>query len=358
MQSIIEEALKFKDSEERAPEEFKVPRIVVIGCGGAGNNTVTRLKCMGVEGAQLIAVNTDHMHLDITKADKKILIGKSLTKGLGAGGDPQIGRQAAELDRAKLEEAVSGADLVFITAGMGGGTGTGAAPVVAEIAKNAGAIVIGMVSTPFKFERARLLKAEDGLEELRKKSDTVIVLDNNKLLSYVPNVPIDDAFKAMDQIIAESIKGISETITKPSLINLDYADVRAVMSCGGVAVMLWGETNSQDRGGKARNAVRKALEHPLLDIDYHGARGCLIHVTGGGDLTIKEIEEIATLLTAEIDPKANVIWGARIDDRFEGRIRLVAIMTGVQSPQILGPNNSEQEPEYVRDFQQIIDVIR
>ncbi|MBC7110406.1 MAG: cell division protein FtsZ, partial [Archaeoglobi archaeon] len=327
------------ETEEDFFEEFGEPKILIIGCGGAGNNTVNRLYNMGVQGAETIAINTDKQHLEMIKADKRILIGKTLTRGLGAGGYPEIGKKAAELARDTLEEVLSGADLVFITAGMGGGTGTGAAPVVAEIAKEQGAIVVGMVSTPFRVERARLLKAEEGLENLRKAADTVIVLDNNRLLNYVPNLPIDQAFSVMDQLIAETVKGIAETITQPSLINLDYADVRAVMGCGGVAAMLVGETRNQD---KVDQVVRAALNHPLLDVDYRGARGSLIHITGGPDLTLKEAEEIAEALTYELDPHANVIWGARIREDYEGRVRVLAIMTGVQSAQILGPDRKSE----------------
>ncbi|HID27046.1 MAG TPA: cell division protein FtsZ [Methanosarcinales archaeon] len=346
MQSIVEEALKRNKEEKlRAMSvsdmtedlgEFGLPQIVIVGCGGAGNNTVNRLYNIGVEGAETIAINTDKQHLDMVQADKKILVGKSLTRGLGAGGYPELGMRAAELARSTIEEVLKGSDLVFITAGMGGGTGTGTAPIVAEIAKEHGAIVVGMVSSPFRVERARLVKAEEGIENLRQAADTVIVLDNNRLLDYVPNLPIRDAFSVMDQLIAETVKGISETITQPSLINLDFADVRAVMQCGGVAVMLVGETKSRDRTDEV---VRAALNNPLLDVDYHGATGSLIHIIGGTDLTLREAEDIASSLTYDLDPHANVIWGARVRKDYEGRVRVMAIMTGVQCAQILGPTS-------------------
>lgn len=366
MQSIVQEALRHSERErghrqavESTSEEFDdfgQPQILIVGCGGAGNNTMNRLFNIGVEGAETIAMNTDKQHLDIVQADKKILIGKSLTKGLGAGGYPDIGRKAAELARGTLEDVLRDADLVFVTAGMGGGTGTGSAPVVAEVAKEQGAIVVGMVSTPFRVERARMVKAEEGLEELRRVADTVIVLDNNRLLEYVPNLPIEQAFSVMDQLISETVKGISETITQPSLINLDYADVKTIMRCGGVAVMLVGETKSRD---KADDVVREALNNPLLDVDYRGATGSLIHITGGPDLTLIEAKEVAEALTYELDPKANVIWGARIQDEYEGKIRVMAIMTGVQSAQILGPNNCQAVAERCRaEERQIIDIIR
>ncbi|MBW6519303.1 MAG: cell division protein FtsZ [ANME-2 cluster archaeon] len=345
MESIVQQALRNSEREkllreniklEEMCEEFGQPQIVIVGCGGAGNNTINRLYNMGVNGAETIAINTDKQHLDMIQADKKILVGKSLTRGLGAGGYPEIGRKAAELARSTLEEVLKDADLVFVTAGMGGGTGTGTAPVVAEIAKQNDAIVVGMVSSPFRVERARALKAEEGLEQLRSAADTVLVLDNNRLLDYVPNLPIEQAFSVMDQLISETVKGISETITQPSLINLDYADVKTIMGCGGVAVMLVGEARNQDKGDAV---VRAALNHPLLDVDYRGATGCLVHITGGPDLTLSEAEEIAEALTYELDGRANVIWGARINKEYEGRVRVMAIMTGVQSAQILGPQS-------------------
>lgn len=345
MQSIVQEALKYTEMEREYRndkgentvgndfEDFGLPQIKIVGCGGAGNNTINRLYNIGVNGAETIAINTDKQHLDVIKADKKILVGKSLTRGLGAGGFPEIGKRAAELARSTLQEVLKDADLVFITAGMGGGTGTGTAPIVAQVAKEAGAIVVGMVSTPFKVERARMVKAEEGIADLRAAADTVIVLDNNRLLEYVPNLPLEQSFSVMDQLISETVKGISETITRPSLINLDFADVKAIMNAGGVAVMLVGEAKSQD---KSDSVVRTALNHPLLDVDYRGATGALVHITGGPDLTLREAENIAESLTYELDSHANVIWGARIQKDYEGKVRVLAIMTGVQSPQIMG----------------------
>ena len=345
MESVVQEALKYTEMEREYRndkgentagndfEDFGLPQIKIVGCGGAGNNTINRLYNIGVDGAETIAINTDKQHLDVIKADKKILVGKSLTRGLGAGGFPEIGKRAAELARSTLQDVLKDADLVFITAGMGGGTGTGTAPIVAQVAKEQGAIVVGMVSTPFKVERARMVKAEEGIADLRAAADTVIVLDNNRLLEYVPNLPLEQSFSVMDQLISETVKGISETITRPSLINLDFADVKAIMNAGGVAVMLVGETKSQD---KSDSVVRTALNHPLLDVDYRGATGALVHITGGPDLTLREAENIAESLTYELDSHANVIWGARIQKDYEGKVRVLAIMTGVQSPQIMG----------------------
>ena len=346
MQDIVNSALENAEAEQRDMDadmdddgEFGDPRIVIVGAGGAGNNTVNRLYNIGVDGAETIAINTDKQHLKMIEADTKILVGKSLTNGLGAGGDPSMGERATEMAQGTIKEVLGEADLVFVTAGMGGGTGTGAAPVVSKIAKEQGAIVVGMVSTPFNVERARTVKAEEGLEDLRNEADSIIVLDNNRLLDYVPNLPIGKAFSVMDQIIAETVKGISETITQPSLINLDYADMTSIMNQGGVAVMLVGET--QDKN-KTKEVVNDAMNHPLLDVDYRGASGGLVHITGGPDLTLKEAEGIAQNITERLEASANVIWGARIQDEYKGKVRVMAIMTGVQSAQILGPTTQKQ----------------
>jgi len=342
MQDIVNEALERDEQEKQQMDDvegFGDPRIVIVGAGGAGNNTVNRLYNIGVDGAETIAINTDKQHLKMVEADTKILVGKSLTNGLGAGGDPSMGERATEMAQGTIKEVLGDADLVFVTAGMGGGTGTGAAPVVSKIAKEQGAIVVGMVSTPFNVERARTVKAEEGLERLREEADSIIVLDNNRLLDYVPNLPIGKAFSVMDQIIAETVKGISETITQPSLINLDYADMTSIMNQGGVAVMLVGET--QDKN-KTEEVVKDAMNHPLLDVDYRGASGGLVHITGGPDLTLQEAEGIAQNITDRLEASANVIWGARIQEEYKGKVRVMAIMTGVQSAQVLGPTTQKQ----------------
>lgn len=344
MQEIVSDALERSSEEqqrmdEKDLEDFGEPQIVIVGAGGAGNNTVNRLHNIGVDGADTVAINTDKQHLQMIEADTKILIGSDLTEGLGAGGDPEVGRRAAEMGRDALEQTLEGADLVFVTAGMGGGTGTGAAPVVAETASNMGAIVVGMVSTPFDVERARLDRAEEGLHQLRESADSIIVLDNNRLLDYVPNLPVGKAFSVMDQIISETVKGIAETITQPSLINLDFADMKSIMSNGGVAVMLVGET-SDDKN--KRDVVEEAMNHPLLDVDYRGADGGLVHITGGPQLSLKEAEGISQDITRRLDDKANVIWGARVNQDFNGKVRVMAIMTGVESSQIMGPRNTNE----------------
>ena len=340
MKDFITNAIENKKEEEsklilNTGDMFGTPRITIVGCGGAGGNTVTRLNKLGVKGADTIAINTDAQALDLVEANHKILIGSRITRGLGAGGFPEVAERAARESLHEIEELIEGSDLVFITAGMGGGTGTGSAPVVAEIAKKHNAVVTCMVSTPFNVERARLVKADEGLDKLRTKADSTVVLDNNRLLEFVPNLPINQAFSVMDQMIAETVKGISETITIPSLINLDYADMKAIMDQGGLSVMLWGEAE-EDAGVDA--IVEEALNHPLLNVDYKGANGALVHITGGPNMSLKYVQDVAKRLTNDLDCYSNVILGARVIPEFEGKCRVMAIMTGVQSPNLLGPN--------------------
>ncbi len=309
-------------------------KIIVVGAGGAGSNTITRLTEMGIAGATTVAINTDARHLlHSTKADKKILIGKELTRGLGAGGYPEIGKKAAEESKAEIKEFLKGADLVFVTCGLGGGTGTGSAPVVARLAKEEGAIVIATVTLPFKIEGARIGKAEDGLMRLRKVADTVIVIENQKLLQVAGNMPLKDAFAMADNLIATMIKGISETISQPSLVNLDYADVRAVMKSGGVAAIGVGSSGSENR---AKEAVMKALNNKLLEVDYKGATGALIQIIGGDDMRLDEINTIGETVSKYLDPEAQIIWGARVLPNMNGKIEVITIVTGVKSPYILG----------------------
>ncbi|WP_135606858.1 cell division protein FtsZ [Methanococcoides sp. NM1] len=305
---------------------FHKTRMVIVGCGGAGNTTLNRLYGMGMDDVKTIAINTDKQHLDITCADEKILIGKTLTFGMGAGGNPEIGRRAAEMELSRLESIFEENDIVFITAGLGGGIGTGVAPVIAEIVKKKGAIAIGLLSLPFTVERERFLKANNGMEKFIQVADTAIVLDNNRLLEYVPNLPIDDAFSVMDQIISEIVKGIIDTIIQPSLINIDYADFRSIMQNSGVSVVFIGESSGYD---KSDDLVREVQEHPLLDVDYSNATAGLIQVTCGPEMSLKEIEKIVSLLTYELSSSANVIWGARIRDDYDGKTRVMAIMTGI-----------------------------
>jgi len=313
--------------------------IKVVGVGGMGGNGVTWLFNKGINGATIYAANTDALHLSVTKADEKILIGKELTKGLGAGGRPQTGREAAKEALSDIKKAVGGADMVFVIAGLGGGTGTGAAPIFAQVAKESGAVVIGVVTMPFESEKARIDKAEFGLQELREVTDTCIVLDNNRLVDIAGQLPIEQAFAVANELVSTMIKGIVETITLPSLINLDYADVSSIMKNGGVAVIGIGESDSQ---GRVQEAVQQALSHPLLDVDYQGATGALIHITCGPDLKLEEFDLIGRAVSENLSPEAQVIIGARINKDFVGKVRVITIMTGVKSPYVLGKFTENQ----------------
>ena len=313
--------------------------IKVIGVGGMGCNAVTWLFNKGIDGATIFAANTDALHLSVTKADEKILIGKELTRGLGCGGTPMRGREAAKEALVDLKKAVSGADMVFIIAGEGGGTGTGAAPIIGQIAKESGAVVIGVVTMPFDSEKARIDKAEFGLQELREVTDTCIVLDNNRLVDIAGQSPVEQAFAVANELVSTMVKGIVETITMPSLINLDYADVSAIMKNGGVAVIGIGESDQSDR---VPEAVRQALTHPLLDVDYQGATGALIHVTCGPDLKLEEFDLVGRIISENLSADAQVIIGARISKDFVGKVRVITIMTGVKSPYVLGRDIEEE----------------
>ncbi len=346
MDFIVENALgQVEDSQDQ--DLVKQANIKVIGCGGAGNNMVRWLYHKGIRGAEIIAVNTDHQHLGVTDADRKFLLGRELTRGLGCGGDPSKGAEAAKESLQELRDALKGSDMVFVCAGMGGGTGTGVAPVVAHVAKNEGAIVIGTVTMPFDIERARVDKAEFGLQQLRKASDTVIVIDNNRLVQIAGNLPVEHAFAVANELISTMIKGIVETIAIPSLVNLDYADVKAIMTNGGVSCIGVG---SSDTNNRVEEAVKGALSNPLLEINYEGATGALIHVHGGPDLTLEEITRVGDMVTESLDPDANVIWGARVSQDMKGKLTVMTIITGVSSPWILGAKenrNSKAEQKRV-----------
>jgi cell division protein FtsZ len=319
---------------ETENEEIQPPgncHIAVIGVGGAGNNTGTRLMEMNISGAECIAINTDALHLRISKANRKLLIGEKLTKGLGVGGDPKLGRAAIEESRRQVEDLLSNADIAFITAGLGGGTGTGAAPVVAEIARQKGAITVGVVTTPFRIEKGRMNYAAIALTEMRRQCDTVVVIDNNKLMQLVPQLPINEAFRVGDQVLANMIKGIVETISAPSLINLDFADFKTIVRRGGMAVVGVGESDAPNR---AEEAVRNALRSPLLNVDYAGATGALIHVTGDSQMTIEEANRVGEIVTEMMNVNALVIWGARVNPKQSGKLRVTLVMTGVNSPHI------------------------
>jgi cell division protein FtsZ len=319
--------------------------ITVVGCGGAGSNTVDRMFEEGIHGAKLVAANTDVQHLVDVAADSKILMGENRTSGRGAGSLPQVGEEAALESQDDITEAVEGSDMVFVTAGLGGGTGTGSAPVVAKAARESGALTIAIVTTPFTSEgEVRRTNAEAGLERLRDVSDTVIVVPNDRLLDSVGKLPIKQAFKVSDEVLMRSVKGITELITKPGLVNLDFADVRTVMEKGGVAMIGLGESDSEN---KAADSVNTALRSPLLDIDISGANSALVNVTGGADMSIEEAEGVVEEIYDRIDPDARIIWGTSVDEELDGTMRTMIVVTGVDSPQIYG---REGEPADAEDI--------
>jgi len=314
--------------------------IKIIGCGGGGCNTINRIVEAGIPGVQLYAANTDAQHLLAIHSPRKILLGRRITRGLGAGALPQVGEEAARESEEELKAALNGADICFITCGLGGGTGTGSASVVAKLAKDQGALTIGVVTLPFKAEGiVRMENAEWGLEQLRSNADTVIVIPNDKLLELVPRLSLNAAFKVADEVLLRSIKGISEIITKPGLVNLDFADLRTIMKGGGVAMIGLGESDEDTR---ALDAVNEALNSPLLEVDVSGASGALINVTGGPDMTISEAERVVEEVHNRINPNARIIWGAAVDPALERTLRVMVVLTGVKSRQILGPGSRVQ----------------
>ena len=317
-------------------------KITVVGCGGAGGNTVTRMMEEGIHGAKLVAANTDAQHLaDEVDADTKILIGKKRTGGRGAGSVPKIGEEAAQENIEDIQQSINGSDMVFVTAGLGGGTGTGAAPVVAQAAQESGALTISIVTIPFTAEgERRRANADAGLERLRAVSDTVIVVPNDRLLDYAPSMPLQDAFKICDRVLMRSVKGMTELITKPGLVNVDFADVRTIMENGGVAMIGLGESDSEN---KAQDSIRSALRSPLLDVEFDGANSALVNVVGGPDMSIEEAEGVVEEIYDRIDPDARIIWGASVNDEFEGKMETMIVVTGVESPQIYGKSEAEQE---------------
>ena len=323
--------------------------IKVVGCGGAGTNTISRCVSSQITGAELIAVNTDAQHLLLAEAPHKVLIGRHLTRGLGAGSLPQIGEEAAKESEQDVRNAIGRADMIFVTCGLGGGTGTGCAPVIAQIAKEAGALTIGVVTLPFSVEGLiRMENAEAGLKRLRDVCDTVIVIPNDKLLDIVPNLSLNAAFKVADEVLMRSIKGITEMITMPGLVNLDFADLKTVMKRGGVAMIGLGEAEGEN---KAVNAVVEALNSPLLEVDITEATGALVNVTGGEDMTISEAERVVEEIYSRIDPNARIIWGTTVDPDLKRNIRAMLVITGVKSKQILGPaQRNFENKEYGIDF--------
>lgn len=326
------------DAELEALLSKQMARIKVVGVGGAGNNTINRITEIGVKGAEIIAVNTDAQDLLYANAKRKILIGREITAGLGAGSQPKIGEEAAKENESDIKKALQESDMVFVTCGLGGGTGTGAAPVVAEVGKKLGALVVGVVTLPFAMEgQKRYENAVIGLEKLENLVDTLIVIPNDKLLELAPDLPLQTAFKVVDEILANAVKGIAELITRAGLVNLDFADVRTVMGKGGVALIGVGESDSENR---AIEAVEKAINNPLLDVDISGASGALINICGGPDMTLEEARRIVETISDKLDPDAKIIWGAQISEDLENTIRTLLIVTGVRSTQIFGPERS------------------
>jgi len=367
MKSLIDDALELHALEKSTkpplttPDDDELAQIVeklkvsitIVGCGGGGSNTVNRLSQAGVFGAELVAANSDAKHLLHVHAPHKILLGKSTTRGLGAGALPEVGERAAIEAEEELRPYVKGSNIVFVTAGMGGGTGTGSAPVVAKMARESGALVVGIVTLPFKAEgKVRMDNALRGLERLRMHCDTTAVIPNDRLLELVPKLPLDAAFRVADEVLMESIKGLTEIITKPGLVNLDFNDVMTIMKGGGVAMIGMGEADNRSaKGTRVESAVSQALESPLLgDIDLSAARGALIRVTGGTDMTVQEAEKAAELVLAKINPNARLIWGCSVDPQMSGLIRVMAVLTGVKGPSLLSPDSDSQTARHGVDF--------
>lgn len=318
------------DEHLRQILEMKKAEIRVIGCGGAGGNTISRLIQVGIVGADSISINTDAQDLLYTDADIKILIGKEITGGLGAGADPQVGEESAKESKNDIKKVLEGSDMVFITCGLGGGTGTGSAPIVADLAKKVGALTVGIVTLPFTMEgRSRMKNAKDGMKNLEKSVDTLIVIPNDKLLEIVPDVSLATAFKVSDEILVNAVKGITELVTKPGLVNLDFADVRAVMSDGGMAMIGMGDSDGEN---KAIEAIERALNNPLIDVSIDGAKGALINVSGGVDVTIRDCQKIVEAVSTRLNPDAKVIWGAQLMKELGESIRTMIIVTGVEPP--------------------------
>ena len=349
--STMEERNSYDDNIDNDLKEIiqrSRAKIFVVGTGGAGNNTVSRLAEIGVEGAGTLSVNTDAQDLFYSKSDHKILIGRSTCGGLGAGGIPDIGEESAEESEEQLKEKLEGADMVFVTCGLGGGTGTGSAPVISKLAKKIGALTIAVATMPFSAEGLRRREnAEKGLEKLQDAADTVIVIPNDKLLEVAPNLPINKAFMVADELLGRAVKGITELITKPGLVSLDFADIRSIMMGSGMAMIGMGESDSGDR---AIESVHEALNSPLLDLDISNAKGALINISGSSDLTLHEAEKVVQIVADELDPDANIIWGTQIQEDLENVIRTTIVVAGVKSPHIFGmPGEKEFVEEKTRE---------
>ncbi|MCX8195305.1 MAG: cell division protein FtsZ [Candidatus Micrarchaeota archaeon] len=328
--------LSDEDAELLRFIEQSKPKIYVVGAGGSGCNTMTRMHEIKIEGVKLIAMNTDVQHLVKMRADKKVLLGKKTTRGMGAGSNPSVGEAAAKESIEDIKNAISDAMMVFVTCGLGGGTGTGSAHIIAEQAKSIGALTVAVVTLPFSSEgKVRMQNALEGLAKLRKHADTVVVIPNDKLLSIVPDLPLNTAFKVSDEVLAGAVKGIAELVTKAGLVNLDFADLRTILSGAGCAVVGVGEASVDAKPDqRALIAVDTAMNSPLLDIDVSTANRALINVTGGEDMTLKEAELIVSEVSKRIDPSSHIIWGARIEKNTKkSAIRVLAVLAGAKFPQ-------------------------
>ena len=342
---FIDDAIKESEQrmEEKTPEKLSSDiddelidimkgvktNIFVVGAGGAGNNTISRLNEMGIEGATTIAVNTDAQDLFYSQSGKKILLGRQTSKGLGAGGEPSVGEECAEESEDEIREELEGADMVFVTCGLGGGTGTGSAPIIAKLAKKLGALTVAVATMPFSAEGIkRRENAEEGLAKLQEAADTVIIIPNDKLLEVAPNLPLNKAFMVSDEILGRAVKGITELITKKGLVSLDFADIRSIMSGSGMAMIGMGESESGDR---ALESVHEALSSPLLDIDISNATGALVNISGSSDLTLHEAEKIVQVVADKLDPEANIIWGTQIDESLQNVVRTTVVVSGIKA---------------------------
>ncbi|MDR2623756.1 MAG: cell division protein FtsZ [Methanobrevibacter sp.] len=324
-------------------------KILVVGSGGAGNNTVSRLNEIGIEGAETITVNTDAQDLFYSQAEKKILIGRKTCGGLGAGGKPDVGEICAEESEDEIKDQFDDADMVFVTCGLGGGTGTGSTPIISKIAKKTGALTVAIATMPFSAEGIkRRENAEQGLKKLKETSDTVIVIPNDKLLEVAPNLPLNKAFMVSDEILGRAVKGITELITKPGLVALDFADIKSIMGTSGMAMIGMGESDSGDR---ALESVHEALNSPLLDLDISDAKGALINVSGSSDLTLYESEKIIQTISDRLDPEAEIIWGTQIDESLQNTIRTTIVVSGVKSHKVY--REEKREGEKVNEFDTI-----
>jgi cell division protein FtsZ len=346
-ESVMDEmASEVKEIDKELAELIKkqTAKIKVIGIGGGGNNSLSRMREIGIKGGELIAINTDAQDLLYANADQKILIGRELTQGLGAGSNPKIGQEAAKESETEIKKKIAGSDMVFITCGLGGGTGTGAAPIIASLAKKQGALTIGVVTLPFTIEgKKRIENAMEGLEKMEDTVDTLIVIPNDKLLELAPELPLHTAFKIADEILTNAVKGVTELVTTTGLVNLDFADVKAVMVNGGVSLIGMGESDSQQR---AIEAVEKAIQNPLLDVDISNATGALINIIGGADMSLDECKTIIEEVGNKLNPEAKMIWGAQISADMEKSIRVLLIVTGVKSSQIFGHGESMESMKH------------